>query len=132
MTAAAIGFQDIESVLTTYFEGLYRSDADRLAAVFHPAALYITQTPDGTLHRDLPTYLDVVAHRTSPAARGEPRNDRVVSITQVAPSLIVAVVECSLGDVDYLDVLTLLDAGGRWQIVTKAFHATARRRAEEG
>jgi hypothetical protein len=128
----AVGFPDVESLLRTYFDGLYRSDVDRLAAVFHPAALYITQTPDGTLHRDVPTYLDVVAHRTAPAARGEARNDRIVSITQVAPSLIVAVVECSLGDVDYTDVLTLLDADGRWQIVAKAFHATPRRRHEKG
>lgn len=112
----------IHQLLTQYFDGLYNSDADLLAEVFHPQAVYASAT-DGTLtHLDMATYLPIVAERESPAARHEPRIDAVRSIDFVGPVTAIARVECSIGPKQFTDLLNLVHVDGRWQIIAKVFH----------
>lgn len=119
---AATATAEIHVVLTQYFDGLYNSDADLLANVFHPQAIYVSAT-DGTLtHRDMATYLPIVADRESPAARQEERTDAIRSIDFVGPFTALAQVECSIGPKQFTDLLNLVHVDGRWQIIAKVFH----------
>ena len=112
----------ILQLLAKYFDGLYNSDADLLADVFHPQAVYASAT-DGTLARlDMATYLPIVAERESPAARSEQRTDAVRSIDFVGPVTALAQVECSIGPKQFTDLLNLVHVDGRWQIIAKVFH----------
>lgn len=113
---------DIAAVLTTYFDGLYHSDTQRLRTVFHPKAIYACATDGSLLHLTMDEYFPVVDNRPSPASRNEPRRDRVVSIEFAGPVTAIARVECAIGPKFFTDLLTLVRLDGRWQIISKVFH----------
>ncbi len=112
----------VEALLAAYFEGLYTSDAAALAAVFHPRAVYFDTTSEPRLVLTMAEYLPIVAARTSPASRNEPRRDEVVRIDRLGPDLAFAHVRCALGPRRFQDALTCAREDGRWRIVAKAFH----------
>lgn len=109
-------------ILQTYFDGLYHSDTDRLRQVFHPKAQYVSVTEGTLLYRDMADYFPVVDARPSPASRGEPRRDEIVSIEFAGPVTARAVVHCAIGSKFFTDFLTLIKLEGRWQIISKVFH----------
>jgi Putative lumazine-binding len=126
MTIAFAGARsEVDAVLDLlerYFDGLHHSDADLLAEVFHPTALYAT-VAEGTLVRwSMAEYLPVVAARESPASRGDTRTDSIESIEFAGPVTALARVTCSIGEKHYIDLLTLVRLDGRWWVMSKVFH----------
>jgi Putative lumazine-binding len=112
----------VVAVVETYFDGLHHSDTGRLRSVFHPLAQYVTVSDGALLHRDMPTYFDVVDKRPSPASRGEARTDEIVSIEFAGPVTARVNLRCSIGARDFIDFLTLIHIEDRWQIISKVFH----------
>jgi hypothetical protein len=115
-------FSAITEVLQLYFDGLYHSDTTRLASVFHPKALYACATEGALLHLGMQDYFPIVDKRPSPASRGEPRRDRIISIEFAGPVTAIARAECAIGPKFFTDLLTLVHLDGRWQIIAKVFH----------
>lgn len=115
-------FLKVQSVLNEYFDGLYFSDADRLARVFHPRSHYVSVTDGSLTYKSMDEYLPVVRARQSPASRDEPRRDRIVSIEFAGDKTAIARVECSIADRFFSDLLTLIFVDARWQIISKVFH----------
>ena len=114
-------FASISRVLADYFDALYDADPDKIAAIFHPRAIYATVDLDPPLYRDLPTYLEVMAARESPRSRGESRRDFVDRIEMAGDNTASARVRCSIGGSDFVDFLSLVREDGRWQIIAKVF-----------
>jgi hypothetical protein len=117
---------DVSAVLHEYFDGLHFSDTQRLRRVFHPQAVYATATDDPPLILTMDEYFAVVDQRPSPASRGDARTDRIVSVERVGPTVALAKVQCSILPKHYTDLLTLIHADGRWQIIAKVFHYEVR------
>jgi hypothetical protein len=117
---------DVSAVLHEYFDGLHFSDTQRLRRVFHPQAVYATATDDPPLILTMDEYFAVVDQRPSPASRGDARTDRIVSVELVGPATALAKVQCSILPKHYTDLLTLIHADGRWQIIAKVFHYEVR------
>ena len=115
-------FSEISDALADYFDGLYYSDAERLARVFHPKATYACATEGTLTHMTMDEYLPMVARRHSPASRGEQRTDRIVSIEFAGPVTALARVQCSIGPKRFTDLLSFVHLDGRWRIVSKVFH----------
>ena len=115
-------FGAITEVLQLYFDGLYHSDTTRLARVFHPRALYACASDGKLLHLGMQNYFPIVDKRPSPASRGEPRRDRILSVELAGPVTAFARVECAIGPKLFTDLLTLIHLDGRWQIISKVFH----------
>jgi hypothetical protein len=105
-----------------HFDGLHHSDTERLRAVFHPQARYVTATDDTLVVWSMEDYFPVVDARPSPASKGEHRRDRIVSIELAGPVTAVARVECRVAPKSFTDILTLVRIDGRWQIISKVFH----------
>lgn len=122
MLQADAGFQEIVDALKIYFEGLYRSDTQMLAQVFHPQAIYACASEGKLLHMSMDEYFPVVDKRTAPASRGEPRADRILSIDFAGPVTAIAKVNCAIGPRAFTDLLTFVKLDGRWQIMAKVFH----------
>lgn len=120
--AVARRVSDIAAVLADYFDGLYFSDTQRLARVFHPQAVYACATEGALTYRTMGEYFPIVAARPSPAGRGEPRADKIISIDFAGPVTAAARVECAIGERHFTDLLTLICLDGRWQIISKVFH----------
>lgn len=116
--------QAIAAVLVEYFDGLYYCSVERLQRAFHPAARYINATDGGLPNLGLGEYLPIVAARQSPASRGEPRRDRILSIDFAGPHAALARVECAIGPKRFVDLLTLMHSSGQWRIISKVFHYT--------
>lgn len=115
-------FAEVIPVLNRYFEGLYRSDTAILRQVFHPAALYACASDGALLTLRMDEYFPIVDKRPSPASRGDPRTDRIVSIEFAGPVTAMARVQCSILPRHFIDLLTLVRVDGRWQVISKVFH----------
>ncbi|MEQ9812969.1 MAG: nuclear transport factor 2 family protein [Azospirillaceae bacterium] len=133
-------FDAITDLLQTYFDGLYLSDVDRLARVFHPRARYVTASGEDLVDLSMAEYFAIVAARPSPASRRELRQDRIVAIAFAGPRTAFARVNCAIGERAFTDFLTLVRDAGAWRIIAKVFHydiispgpaaSTARAKAE--
>ncbi|HEX5685854.1 MAG TPA: nuclear transport factor 2 family protein [Ideonella sp.] len=112
----------IQVMLQTYFDGLYHSDVARLRGVFHPQAVYACATAEPAVILRMDEYFPIVEKRVSPASRGDPRSDRILSIEMAGPVTAHARVECALLPKQFTDLLTLIHVDGRWQVIAKVFH----------
>ncbi|MED5622352.1 nuclear transport factor 2 family protein [Ideonella sp. BN130291] len=112
----------ITQLLQDYFDGLYHCDVERLAQVFHPAAVYACATEGPLRLLAMTEYFAIVRQRTSPASLAQRRTDRIVSIDVAGPVTAMAKVECSIEPKHFTDFLSLVKLGGRWQILAKVFH----------
>lgn len=115
-------YAEIVEALTRYFDGLHHSDAGKLAGVFHPQAVYACATEGSLTHLTMNAYLPMVAARPSPASRGEPRRDRIVSIEFAGPVTALARVECAIGPKLFTDLISFVRLDGEWRIIAKVFH----------
>lgn len=115
-------YEEVTSVLSDYFDGLYNSDTARLSRIFHPMAHYMCATDGAFQQLRMDEYFPIVDRRPSPASRNEPRHDQIVSIEFAGPVTAFARAECSIGSKLFTDFLTLVFLDGQWKIVSKVFH----------
>ncbi|MBN9540744.1 MAG: nuclear transport factor 2 family protein [Reyranella sp.] len=117
----------IEKVLQVYFDGLYEGDTKKLGEAFHPSA-HLYSADAGGKAADLPRadWFKAVESRPSGKAKGSARADRIVSIDFAGPATAFAKVECQLPPRYFTDYLTLLKVDGRWQVISKSFHAVTK------
>ena len=118
----------IETVIQTYFEGLYEGDVKKLGAAFHDVSHLYSVGPDGAV-QDLPRaqWFEMVQGRPSAKSKNLARADRIVSIDMSGPETAFVKVECQIPPryfTDYLNLLKLKD--GNWRIVAKTFRATVK------
>jgi hypothetical protein len=114
--------KNIEGVIQCYLDGLYESDAGKIASAFHPTSALTSVTADGELvitPRD--KWLDNVRARPSPKQRGLPRHDRVLTIDLASPTMAYVKLNCAIPPRFFTDQLSLLKIDGRWQIAQKVF-----------
>ena len=112
----------IKGVIQSYLDGLYESDADKIAGAFHQTSALTSISDDGELQitpRD--QWLDNVRARPSPKQRGLPRHDEVLSIDLVGPAMAYVKLRCAIPPRFFTDQLSLLKIDGRWQIAQKVF-----------
>ncbi len=124
---AADRLDAVRETLTVYFDALYESSASMMSGIFHSRGVYATADESPPLYRDRDTYLKVLEARVSPASRNEPRADFIDHIEFAGEHTAWARVRCSIGDRDFLDLLTLVHDQGRWQIIAKVFHIAKKR-----
>ena len=117
----------IEKVLQVYFDGLYEGDTKKLGEAFHPSA-HLYSADAGGKAADLPRadWFKAVESRPSGKEKGSARADRIVSIDFAGPATAFAKVECQLPPRYFTDYLTLLKVDGRWQVISKSFHAVTK------
>ena len=122
LAESAVALDEVCDLIGRYFDGLYRSDSELLAPVFHPAAVYATATEEPFVRLSMAEYLPIVAARESPESRGEVRTDAIESIEFAGPVTALARVKCSIGPKQFTDLLSLVRVDARWQIIAKVFH----------
>jgi hypothetical protein len=115
-------YGDVVAALQDYLDGLHHSDTQRLRRVFHPQAVYATASNGTPLVIRMEEYFPIVDARPSPGAKGEARTDEIVSIEFAGPVTALAKLRCSIRPRHFVDLLTLVHADGRWQVMSKVFH----------
>lgn len=113
---------DLYKAIQAYFDALYFGSVEGFRSVFHPQAQLFSATEGKLVHLDLETYMDLVRNRPSPHAKGDPRQDVVISATVGS----VTTAHVRLSDVylpkRFTDDITFVHIDGRWQIVSKVWH----------
>jgi len=112
----------ITAVVQQYWDALYDGDVHAFQQIMHPTCRLYCGTSGELLHMDLPSYLDLVQGRPSPASRKDARHDRLLSIDLASPTTAhVRVMDAYLPR-QFIDDLTLVKVGDRWWIVSKVWH----------
>ncbi len=112
----------VEATVRTYLDGIYEGNIDKLSHVFHPSSALTTVREDGSIQataRD--DWFDVVRNRQSPQALGLQRDDHILTLDLVGPTLALVKVKCQMPPRYFTDLLSLLKVESRWQIVQKVF-----------
>jgi hypothetical protein len=110
------------AVLQDYFDGLYDADIDKLTGIYHERVRLFCPTDPELVELDLPTYLEVVKNRPSPASRHDERFDRIVELSVPTATTAHARVECAYLPKRFTDDLTLVKTPGGWKIIAKVWH----------
>lgn len=117
----------IEQTVQDYFDGLYDSDADKLARVFHETAS-LTWPQDGRLESiPLGKWLESVRARPSARSKGLERDDAILLLDQSGPASAFVKVKCQIPPLYFTDYLNLLKVDGRWVVAQKVFATEVRR-----
>ena len=119
---------EIQELMRRYFDGLYHSNSQVLRTVFHSDLVYVNGSPGDYEHMGLDAYMARIDARTPPASRGDPRVESVDRITIKADRIGVVEARMTMMGRDYQDLLTVIDTGDGWRILTKTFTFDAERR----
>jgi hypothetical protein len=116
----------VRAATQTYLDGLFDGDAERIASIFLPSSA-LTQVFEGELKitpRD--TWLDAVRNRPSPRAQGLARDDLVLTIDLISPTLALVKVKCQMPPRYFTDLLNFVKLDGRWVVAQKVFTTAMR------
>jgi hypothetical protein len=111
---------EIQALLKTYYEGLYHGDPQRLRQVFHPQAQLFGEIRGAPYQNTLEGFVNAVASRESPHARGEPFQMETLDI-QLLNQIAYVRARCPMLGNNYFDYLALIHNGERWLITNKLF-----------
>lgn len=113
---------DIRQTIQTYFDGMHESSPEKTRTAFHPNATITGYLEDGLHEMSVDDFAGFVAsQQPSPSEQGAPARLDIVSVDISGETAVARVRDDYLG-MTFLDSLSLLFAGGRWQIYTKLFN----------
>ncbi len=113
--------QAIENLIKAYLDGLYDSNAEQLASVFHSTSALTSVTNGELVIMPRDKWLAAVRERPSQKKQGLPRHDHVLTVDLVGPTMAYVKLKCAIPPRFFTDQLSLLKIDGRWQIAQKVF-----------
>ena len=114
--------EEIEKVIKTYFDLLYKGDKDLIEKVFLPEANVSSLYNDKIVKLDMDGFRKRIAERKSPESIGEMRDDKIIMIDISSPTTALVKVKCNILHNNYIDYLSLFKVSGKWKIISKVFH----------
>jgi hypothetical protein len=115
----------VRQVVIDYLEGMLWGDEERLRRAFHPGALQVGHFDGSFEFFPLPEFLAWLKDEGADPP-GTSYTANLLSI-EVTGTVAVAKITDTCFGTDFTDYLVMVndkpDASGRWQIVTKAYHA---------
>lgn len=112
----------LRAFLSDYFEVLQTQDMALFDRVFHQDCVLYSQQDGQRVVRPFAVYREMVQGRASPASRGCPRDEQILMLDLLSPTMALAKVRLRLFDSIMEDHLNLMLHEGRWMIYAKHFH----------
>ena len=113
---------EIEKVIRTYFDLLYKGDKDLIEKVFLSEANVSSLSNGKIVKIDMDGFWKRIAERQSPESIGETRDDKIILIDISSPTTAMVKVKCNILHNNYTDYLSLFKVSGKWRIISKVFH----------
>ena len=113
---------EIEKVIKTYFDLLYKGEKDLIESVFLKEANVSSLYNDKIIKIDMDGFRKRIAERKSPESIGEMRDDKIIMIDISSPTTAMVKVKCNILHNNYIDYLSLFKVSGQWKIISKVFH----------
>lgn len=109
----------IRKLMDDYFDVLHFQDMALFDKVFHPSCvLYSAQGGELSI-RPYAIYREAVANRKSPHELGESRNDKVLMVDQISPTLALVKPQLTMFGGLMQDYLNLVYLDGQWWVMAK-------------
>jgi hypothetical protein len=112
----------LRAFLADYFDVLQTQDMALFDRVFHADCVLYSQQDGQRIVRPFAVYREMVRGRASPASRGCPRDEQILMVDLLSPTMALAKVRLRLFDNIMEDHLNLMLHEGRWMIYAKHFH----------
>lgn len=112
---------EIRELMARYFDGLYHSDSKILRTVFHAELSYVNATTGNHEFMGLEAYMTRIDNRTSPASRGDSREEVIENIKLKGDQMGLVEARMAMLGRTYEDLLTLIHDGNDWKVLTKVF-----------
>lgn len=113
---------EIQAFLKDYFEVLQTQDMALFDRVFHPEGVLYSSQDGAVTVRPVPIYRDIVRQRPSPQSQGASRQEEVLLVDLLSPTMAVVKVRLRLVDNIMEDHLNLMKHDGRWMIYAKHYY----------
>lgn len=110
---------EIRTFLDSYFEVLQTQDLVLFDAVFHPQCVLYSQQAGQLSIRGFDSYRELVRGRASAASGGHPRDDQILMIDLLSPTMAMVKVRLRFFDSVVEDYLNLMKHEGRWMVYAK-------------
>lgn len=105
-----------------YFDSLYHCDIERLNSVFHESSSLFDADNGKVFVEPIDSFSKDVAGRTSPASKGQVREDEILMIDWLSPISAVVKIRLRAHENVFVDHLSFLNGEKGWQIVAKVWH----------
>ncbi|WP_374452885.1 nuclear transport factor 2 family protein [Phenylobacterium sp.] len=115
----------VVAIVEGYVEACRTGDAERLSAIFHPAAQMFGQLGRTEFAKPIAEFVEHVRSSASPKASAEPYTANIRQVQVVGDTAVVTLEERGYQGRDYVDQFAILRSNGQWRIVTKLFAMTA-------
>ena len=112
---------DLRAFLADYFEVLQTQDMALFDRVFHKDCVLYSQQDGQQVVRPYAAYRDMVQGRQSPASGAYPRDEQILLLDVLSPTMALVKVRLRLFDNIMEDHLNLMLHEGRWMIYAKHF-----------
>jgi hypothetical protein len=112
--------EEIQAVITNYFEGIFYGDIEKLESAFHPQCLLFGDINGQPYLKNLPDYLEGVKNRKSPDELGENFRMKILGI-EILNNMAYAKLHVPMLGYNYYDFITLSRISGKWVYINKVF-----------
>ncbi|WP_310618480.1 nuclear transport factor 2 family protein [Flexibacterium corallicola] len=113
---------DLLKSVGTYFDALYFCDTKMLDAVFHKTSSLFDADEGRLFVEPIESYIRDVGSRTSPASKGQEREDEVLLIDWLSPISATVKVRLRFHQNVFVDHLGFVKGEEGWKIVSKIWH----------
>lgn len=121
----------VRETVEAYFTAIHAGDTAELATIFAPAATLVGWDEGELKFVTRERWFAFVEATPSPKSQGAARNGDILHV-DVDGTAAVAKVREAYRAFDYVDFLSLVWTGRRWQIVHKAYHQFPREEGRDG
>lgn len=114
-------YAELVQAMQLYFDGFHEGNVDTLKRVFHPDCHLISGTGGSLANDPMEAVYARVRGRTSPAAAGQARYDRILSIDLAGPETALVTCRIAIEPKLFTDYLNFVKLDGTWRIVSKVY-----------
>jgi hypothetical protein len=112
----------VTEAVSTYFSALYECDLQKFDQAFHPSASLFDWSDGQFTAMPIAEYRAIIAQRLPPQRTGQQREDELITLDLLSHDAAVAKVRLRVHDKVFVDHLSFVRTGGRFQIVAKVWH----------
>jgi len=114
--------QDLLAAIQLYFDALYECDTVKLNTVFHPSSALFDADEGKLFVEPIESFSNDVATRTSPASKGQKREDEILMIDYLSPLSATVKIRLRAHQNVFVDHLGFVKTEDGWRIVSKIWH----------
>ncbi len=113
---------ELLEAVQVYFDSLYYCDTEKLNSAFHESSSLFDADEGKLIVEPIASFSDDVGGRTSPASKGQEREDEILLIDWLSPISAVVKIRLRAHRNVFVDYLNFVKGEDGWKIVAKIWH----------